>query len=79
MPDFSAWFLLIAPAATPEPIVAKLNAAVADALAAPDVRERFATLGAEPGRGSPAEVAAFLGGEIKRMAKVARDAGMKAE
>lgn len=77
--DFSAWFLLIAPAATPEPIVAKLNAAVAQALAAPDVRERFATLGAEPGRGSPAEIAAFLGGEIRRMAKVARDAGMKAE
>lgn len=77
--DFSAWFLLIAPAATPEPIVAKLNAAVAQALAAPDVRERFATLGAEPERGSPAEIAAFLGGEIRRMAKVARDAGMKAE
>ena len=77
--DFSAWFVLLVPASTPDAIVAKLNAEVTKALAAADVKERYVTLGAEPGSGSPAEVARFLGDEIKRYAAVVKESGMKAD
>jgi tripartite-type tricarboxylate transporter receptor subunit TctC len=77
--DFSAWFVLLVPASTPDAIVAKLNAQVAKALDAADVKERYVTLGAEPGSGSPAEVARFLSDEIKRYAAVVKESGMKAD
>lgn len=77
--DFSSWFLLLAPRGVPEGIVQKINRQVASVLAQPDTKDKFNTLGAEPGSGSPSELASFLGGEIKRLAKVAKDSGMKAE
>jgi tripartite-type tricarboxylate transporter receptor subunit TctC len=48
--DFEAsnWLALFLPAATPEPIVARLNAAAIAALADPDLQTKFRALGAEP-------------------------------
>lgn len=77
--DFSAWFLLLAPGAVPAPIVNKLNEQVTTLLAQPDIKDKFTAMGAEPGSGTPAQLAGFLSAEIKRFAKVAKDAGMKAE
>jgi tripartite-type tricarboxylate transporter receptor subunit TctC len=59
--------------------VAKLNEQVARSLAAADLKERYTTMGAEAGRGSPAELQAFVAGEIRRYAKLVKDTGMKAE
>lgn len=77
--DFSAWFLLLAPKGVPEPIIEKINQQVVRAMTSPDLREKYASLGAEPGSGTPAELSAFVHTEIKRMTQVAREAGMKAE
>lgn len=77
--DFSAWFVLLAPKGVPEPIVKKINQQVALVMASPDLREKYASLGAEPGSGTPADLSAFLHAETKRMAQVVRDAGMKAD
>ena len=44
---FTGWFAFFAPKGTPKPIIDKLNAATVDALAAPEVRARFADLGLE--------------------------------
>ena len=46
----TAWFAVYAPAKTPEATVRQINAAINKALAAPDLRERFAKLGLEPSR-----------------------------
>lgn len=77
--DFSAWFLLLAPARTPAAVVARLNEQVARSLATPELRERYAALGAEAGSGTPAELQAFVAAEVKRYAQLVRDTGMKAE
>ncbi len=77
--EFTAWFMLLAPGATPPAIVAKLNEQVAKALAQADLREKYQSQGAEPGQGSPAELQAFLRAEIRRYAKLVKDTGMKAE
>ncbi|MEJ7932419.1 tripartite tricarboxylate transporter substrate binding protein [Ramlibacter sp. AN1015] len=79
LPDFiaSAWFGLVAPPGTPQPIVDKLNAAIGDILKMPDVRERLAATGAEPIGGSPAEMNKFLEAERNRWKKVIDAANVK--
>ena len=77
--DTSTWGGLLAPAGTPKDVIAKLNAEVDKALAAPDVREKLATAGIEPGGGTPAAFGAFIQSEMARWAKVAKDAGIQPE
>ncbi|MBX9842425.1 MAG: tripartite tricarboxylate transporter substrate binding protein [Xanthobacteraceae bacterium] len=77
--DFSSWFMLLAPAKTPDAIVQKIHDDVERALASSDVKERYTAMGAETGKGTSAEVARFLSSEIKRYARVVKEAGMKAE
>ncbi len=76
---FAAWFLLLAPAGTPAPVVTKLNEQVARSLAAADLQARYTAMGAEAGQGTPTELQAFLAAEIRRYAKLVKDTGMKAE
>jgi tripartite-type tricarboxylate transporter receptor subunit TctC len=73
------WSVLLAPAGTPRAIIDKLNAEAVKAMNAPDLRERLAALGSEPGSGSPEDAAAFLRREYEQWGKVIREAGIKAE
>ncbi|RYJ04417.1 MAG: tripartite tricarboxylate transporter substrate binding protein, partial [Acetobacteraceae bacterium] len=66
-----------APPRTPAPMVARLQQAVAAAVAVPEVRERLAVLGADPVADTPAEFAAFCGREYARWGKLVRDAQVK--
>ncbi|MEO7727503.1 MAG: tripartite tricarboxylate transporter substrate binding protein [Burkholderiales bacterium] len=61
---------LLAAAGTPAPIVARLEAAIAKALATPEIREQYATLSLDPAPMSAQEYAAFLREEIQRWRKV---------
>ena len=70
---------IVAPAGTPRPIIDKLNAAMRDAMAAPDVRQRVATEGAEPLVTTPEEYAADIDREETKWSAVVRRAGAKAE
>ena len=72
-------YALFAPAGTPEPILARLHAATAAALALPDVRDRLREQGAEVVGNSPAELAAYVAAEIPKWAALARQAGLKPE
>jgi tripartite-type tricarboxylate transporter receptor subunit TctC len=77
--DTSTWGGLLAPAGTPKDVIAKLNAEVDKALAAPDVREKLAAAGIEPGGGTPLHFSSFIQSEMVRWAKVAKDAGIQPE
>jgi tripartite-type tricarboxylate transporter receptor subunit TctC len=77
--DAAAWYGMFAPAGTPPAIVNKLNAAIVDSLKAPDIIERFATLGAEPVGSSPEEFKAFVLTEMERWAKVVKASGVRAD
>lgn len=70
---------VLAPAGTPPDIVAKLNAAVQKAIARPEVKERFATLGVEPLGGTPDEFAAFIRDDFAKWTQVIKDGNIKAE
>src|SRR5262245_43669980 len=67
---------LVAPAGTPVEIVARLNAAVNESLAAPDVQATLTKLAVEPRPGSPQEFAAFLAKERERWEAMIRAAGL---
>jgi len=77
--EVTSWYALVAPAGTPPVIVDRLHAEIAKALAAPDVREKIATLGAEPVGNTPAEFAAMQRTEAARWAKLAREANIRAD
>ncbi|HTP97506.1 MAG TPA: tripartite tricarboxylate transporter substrate binding protein [Burkholderiales bacterium] len=75
--DVNEWQMILAPARTPPAIVERLQREAAKSLAAADVKERIAGLGANPVGNTPQEAAAFLHGELARWAKVAKEAGIK--
>ena len=77
--DVAGWFGVLAPAGTPRDIVMKLSSEITQILNLPEVKERYALLGAEPGPGNPDEFGRFLAAEIIKWAKVIRDSGTKAE
>ena len=73
------WFGLLAPAATPPDIVARINGVVAGALNSSVTKERLATLGADPVGNTPGQFRAFLGAEREKWAKTVKAAGIQAE
>jgi tripartite-type tricarboxylate transporter receptor subunit TctC len=80
IPDvaFVTWFGLFLPARAPQAIARKLRDELARALALPDVRERFATLGVDPSGMPGEEFAKVIAADIARWTAVARAANIKA-
>ena len=81
VPGFEAtqWYGILAPAATPKDVVAKLNREIAKALADPAVAAKLAGEGADPAGDTPDQFAAFIASEIDLWGKVIRATGAKAE
>ena len=77
--DLAGWGAVFAPAGTPPDIVARLSASIRAALARPEMRERFLSLGLEPAAGSPEELGAFLRAELVKWEKLVKDAGIQPE
>ncbi|EER58288.1 conserved hypothetical protein [Acidovorax delafieldii 2AN] len=75
--EVSPWFAVFMPAATPKPIVAKLNAALLAAMKDPEVVKRFESIGAEPVGSSPDELAKHLARESERWTKLITERGIK--
>jgi len=77
--DDLTWTAFFAPAGTQQDLVNRINSEVTRALAAPEVRDRLATLGLEWKPNTPAEFAAFLREEVPKWAKAVKDSGAKAD
>jgi tripartite-type tricarboxylate transporter receptor subunit TctC len=73
------WNGMLAPAGTPAAIVSRLNAAINQALATPDVSAALKKLGSDPKIGTSEEFAIFIADEAQRWGKVVRDANIKVE
>lgn len=77
--DGNGWYGALLPAGTPPAVVAKLHAAFAAALEAPEMRERLTAMGVEPVGGSSEEFRAYLLGERKKWAGVISTAKIKVD
>ena len=80
LPGFEAvlHYGIVAPAGTPDPIIRKLNAALREAVNAPDTKMRMATDGTEPFPSTPEEYAADIDKEEKKWSAIVKRSGAKA-
>jgi tripartite-type tricarboxylate transporter receptor subunit TctC len=79
LPGYAAvgWFGLLAPAATPAPLISRLNRDLVSALADRDLRRKAADLGADIVSNTPDEFARFIRDDQAKWAKLMREAGIK--
>jgi tripartite-type tricarboxylate transporter receptor subunit TctC len=75
--DVSTWFALFAPKGTPKEVINKIQRDVAKVLSDPDIKKRFADIGAETGGQSAEEFGAQVQREMALWAKVAKTANIK--
>jgi len=67
------------PIGAPQALIDRLHDAVDATIRSPDVAKRFTELGADPQFGTPQEFAAYVANDMAKWARVARDAGLKAD
>jgi tripartite-type tricarboxylate transporter receptor subunit TctC len=77
--EFVTWMGMFAPLGTTREIIARVNAEVARALSAPDLREKLAAQAIEPKTSTPEELGALTKARLAQMAKLIKDAGIVAE
>ena len=73
------WWGLVAPAATPKDIIAKLNQAFVAALNSPEVKTRFALMMAEPVATTPEQFGSFMKDELTKYETVVKASGAKVD
>lgn len=74
-----SWFGLLAPAKTPQPILAQLHQALAKVVHRPETRAQFEAQGADPVGSTPEEFRALIRRESDRYAKVVKSSGAKVD
>jgi len=75
--ELDAWFGLVAPAATPDAVIGKLNAAFVQAVRDAEVVKQITDQGAEATSNTPAEFAAFIAADTERFGKIVKSVGVK--
>ena len=73
--EATSWFGMFAPAGTPAPVLAKLNAAIVKVLGQPDVKKKINEQGAEVYSETPEQFAAFIQTESVKWGKVVKESG----
>ncbi len=81
VPDcvFDGWFAVLVPAATPKPVIEKLNGAIANILRMPDVAKQMQNQGADAMVMSPDAFDKFIRSEVVKLGRIVKESGAKAE
>jgi tripartite-type tricarboxylate transporter receptor subunit TctC len=81
VPGYEAvnWWGVVAPAGTPEPVIARLHEAIRQVQSSAEVQKQFSSEGAEIVQMSSAEFAAFIEKEMKKWERVVKQGGIKAQ
>ena len=77
--EITAWFVLLAPAATSPDIVQKLQDATLKALARPETRDKLAIIGMVPAPLKASETGPFIQAEVQKWGRLVREAGIQPE
>lgn len=76
--EATAWFGILAPAGTPEPVIKKLNTEISAVLRDPSIVKWMEAQGFDAAGGSPAEFAAHIQKETTKWARVVKESGATA-
>lgn len=77
--DLGTWFGVLAPAATPTPIITRVNAEIVRIVNTPDFRKKMEEIGAVPIGNTPAEMARQIKDDTERFAKIVKEAKVSLE
>lgn len=77
--DLSGWYGVLVPSGTPRPIVDRLHAEFMKAMRAPDMAERYATLGLEPVESTPEQFGAYIRAELAKWGDIVKRSGTRIE
>ena len=77
--DMVSWQALVAPAATPKPLVDRLHAEVARVLKTAEMKEKMFGLGTEVVGNTPEQFAQYIRDETAKWSKIVKDAGIRLE
>ena len=74
--NVAGWHGIVVPAATPKPVVTKLNKAINEIFADPDFKKKWEALGTPIVGGTPEAFGALMRSESVKLGKVVKDAGV---
>ncbi|MEP6609467.1 MAG: tripartite tricarboxylate transporter substrate binding protein [Burkholderiaceae bacterium] len=77
--DIGTWFGVLAPAATPKDVVARLNTEIVKVIQSPEFRKRMEEIGAEPIGNSAEQMAQQIKGETEKFGKIVKEAKVTIE
>jgi tripartite-type tricarboxylate transporter receptor subunit TctC len=77
--DVSSWYGLVAPRATSEAIITRLNGDIVQIMALPDMKANLARSGADPAPSTPKEFGDRIAWEIAKWRKVVKETGLRLE
>jgi tripartite-type tricarboxylate transporter receptor subunit TctC len=77
--EVDTWWGLVAPAATPPAVIARLHQAFSSALIAPETKSRFGMMMAEPVSNTPEQFSAFMKRELSKYEPVVKASGAKVD
>jgi tripartite-type tricarboxylate transporter receptor subunit TctC len=77
--EVTNWFGILAPAGTPKSAINRLNLAINEALAQPEVRKLLISRGADPGGGTPEQFAAIIKADYEKWGKVVKASGARVD
>ncbi len=77
--DIRDWHGIVAPAATPKPIIIKIESALTSVLHLPEVRDRIAAVGMEVAESNADAFGVHIRSEMQKWARVVREAGLRAD
>ena len=77
--DTGTWYGIVAPAATPKPVVDRLNAEYVRILGLPDIRQKLADMGLVAAPMTPDQFGSFIRAEIEKFGKLVKASGARAD
>ncbi len=77
--EVDSWYAIFVPAKTPKPIIERLNKAMNEVLAMPEIREKLLAQGAEAVGGTPEALGQVVLAELPKWSKLVKDANIKAD
>jgi tripartite-type tricarboxylate transporter receptor subunit TctC len=75
--EASVWYAILAPVRTPQPVIAKINAALNEFLPTPQTKETFETMGIQVAGGTPEQAKTFIASEIEKWAPIIKEANIE--